>query len=157
MGFRPLEPRAGVALTVMSLALLLALRRSGAFRVGSTATLSKHSCRNGSRHGRSASASASAGSKRGRGAGPEGTYLPDIVHRTISAEELKVGPGHGRRISGDCGTKQQSCDAQLVRVLHLGRHIYSRHIIPMNRYRQITQVACRRKKRRSATACYLII
>ncbi|CAM9263535.1 unnamed protein product [Scytosiphon promiscuus] len=101
MGFRSIETRAGVTLTAMSLALLLALRRGGAFRGGSTAAaFSRNFCRGGSRHATGVSASASGEAVRGRSAGPEGTELPDIMHRTLSAEELKaevivVGDIHG--------------------------------------------------------------
>lgn len=79
MGFRPLEPRAGVGLAVMSLALMLALRRGVAFR-GAPAfgPVSK---------GRNRSSAA----VTGRHTGPEGTELPEVMHRMVSADELKVG------------------------------------------------------------------
>lgn len=97
MGFRPIEPRVGVALTVMSLALLFMLKRGSAFRSGPTASCAFSR----GNPGRSAAAAATAttaaaaataaGAVQSRHTGPEGTELPDVMHRTVSAEELKVG------------------------------------------------------------------
>lgn len=103
MGFRPLEPRVGVALTAMSLALLLLLKRGSAFRSGlSTAAVAggaalSSSALSGPKHHHVHHRSAAAGAAttgaavQSRHTGPEGTDLPDVMHRTVSAEELKVG------------------------------------------------------------------
>lgn len=88
MGFRPLEPRAGVGLAVMSFALMLVLRRGVAFR-GAPAFASFSKGRNRST-AVAAAAGAGARAVAGRHTGPEGTKLPDVMHRTVSADELKV-------------------------------------------------------------------
>lgn len=88
MGFRPLEPRAGVGLTAMSLALLLVLRRGVAFRSSPTpaaAALSRGRDRS------AAAGAAAAGAVVSRHTGPEGTELPDVMHKAVSADGLKVG------------------------------------------------------------------
>lgn len=84
MGLRMIEPRVGVTLTVMSLALLCMLRRGAAFRSGSIAAHSRTLCKQRGQTARGDGAAA------GRHVGPEGTELPGVMHRTVGAEELKV-------------------------------------------------------------------
>lgn len=82
MVFRPFEPRSGLGLTAIAVGLtvMLFVRRGGAFRpvVGRNRSAAT-------------AATAAGGSVVGRHTGPEGTKLPDVMHRTISADGLKVG------------------------------------------------------------------
>lgn len=90
MGLRAVEPRVGVILTV-SLTVLLMLRRAGAFRSAPTAAVAAVTAAFSRCRGRSY------GSAAGRHTGPEGTALPEVMHKTVGPGELKVRPG-GRLI-----------------------------------------------------------
>lgn len=99
MSFRAIEPRGAVALAVMSLALLSLLRRGGAFRslplLDGLSTVSRK-LQDGcwGRHSSGAN-----GGARCRDVGPEGTPLPDVMHRVVGADELKVGVGGGKKLA----------------------------------------------------------
>lgn len=84
MSFRAIEPRAVVALAVMSLALLSLARRAGAFR--SLPLLNGDGIGDGRR-----TRHTNQGASQGQGVGPEGTHLPDVIHRVVGADEIKVG------------------------------------------------------------------
>lgn len=90
---RAVEPRAAVALALMSLALLSALRRGGALRSfqlpGALARLRHGGCLGGARKP-IADRQRHSGDGSGVGVGPEGSTVPDVVHRVVSVDELKV-------------------------------------------------------------------
>lgn len=96
MSFRGLDARGTVALAIMSAALLSLANRSGAFRRvpllhRSICGFTRNSRNKDVRKGRCCGGIS--GSSRGahtRELGPEGTALPDVMHKVISAEELKV-------------------------------------------------------------------
>lgn len=96
MSLRGFDPRGTVALAIMSAALLSLAHRSGAFRRGSL--LHRSICNSRSKDARKGRyCGGISGSSRGadsRELGPEGTALPDVMHKVVSAEELKVGKVH---------------------------------------------------------------
>lgn len=81
-----MEPRTAVSLTIMSLALLSLLRRSGAFRGLPLLPRRAYTTRSSS----SAAGAAGESAVQARVAGPEGTELPSVMHRVVGGDELKV-------------------------------------------------------------------
>lgn len=84
------EPRAAVALALMSVVVWSTLRRAGAFRAWQIPGFQRGRRSCGDLHERAR------GNSRGHQAytkdaiGPEGSTIPDVVHRTVEAHELKV-------------------------------------------------------------------
>lgn len=107
MTLRAIEPRTAVSLTIMSLAFLTLLRRSGAFR-GVPLLPRRACCKDGSLYTtRSSSSAAGAGGEaavQARVAGPEGTELPSVMHRIVGGNELKVRSTDGRKLALDIST-----------------------------------------------------
>lgn len=93
---RAIDPRAAVALALMSLGLLSALRRGGALRSFQLpAALGRLQYGGRSLSGAGTAKKRLSGSERrsssGSGdVGPEGSTVPDTVHRVVGADELKV-------------------------------------------------------------------
>lgn len=81
-----LEPRAALAVAIMSVATLSVLRRAGAFRAWQFPRLTAE-CWLRPRYPKNARFR---GAHVRDGAGPEGSSIPTVVHRTVDAEELKV-------------------------------------------------------------------
>lgn len=114
MILRLMEPRAAVSLTIMSLALLALLRRSGAFR-SSPLLLPRRACEDGNLHTTTArssrySSSSAAGEAavQARVAGPEGTELPSVMHKVVGVDELKVRTGFARHLYMQYGSRCES-------------------------------------------------